>query len=655
MKEIIIYIIKCGLCLGLFLCIYQLFLRRNNSLIFNRIFLIAGYAVSLVLPAVVLKYNVVLPVALLEDSIYDNLLFGEFGLVETDDLSRFPVEPGNIGNVWDIIGFIYICGILWCLCREGLMVFRVNKLIRNGNKYRLGNCTLVENCSVPSPFSIVKYIFLNPQRLSPKEKELIIEHETSHIRQKHWMDLILSECMLMLMWFNPFIWFYIKVQKENHEFLADREVLSKGFSFILYRAVLVNQQFGRPVFSFSNSFNQPDKLNRLEMMKKKTITPWRKFAAMIAVMPVIGIFLFLSAKPNYVNAQETAVDTNNTYVINIDGVDHEIAMEPEYESADPLKNIFIDGVAYDVADNTLPNIIEVIFEEQSEEEIPEEIQMIFTETAYIDNPQKMTGVDDPEDLPVFYGTATPITQENRTRDTTIIFITDLDIEGMDYMVRSSRNETVKATEARAGRETVREELPQVQFEAVRKETKTLREGLRSGTNITVTDNNGEIINILSFYDQITNNSAYGKDREELIKIMTRLREEISTMNDLNPNLDSLMRKMKISNKMRKEINKLVESTKPVINEAIIEEVTEKISGMDTLVMNMDFAGTAESHKNIRVTGSFRGKKVIYNIKSTEESEKEFYKFLEDIEPTFDRGFQVYIEDGQKWNLLMEKI
>ena len=137
------------------------------------------------------------------------------------------------------------------------------------------------------------------KRLSDVERNLILKHETTHIQQRHWFDLLCCEITLILQWFNPFAWLYIFYIKENHEFLADKAVIKSGISPVLYQAVLVNQRFQGPVFSFSNSFNYSKSLNRLVMIKKEKSSPWKRLTA-LAIVPVMGLFIWASAKPNYI-------------------------------------------------------------------------------------------------------------------------------------------------------------------------------------------------------------------------------------------------------------------------------------------------------------------------------------------------------------------
>ena len=76
------------------------------------------------------------------------------------------------------------------------------------------------------------------------------------------------EFTLLLTWFNPFTWLISGMIKENHEHLADREVLSRGVNPAHYRAQLLNQALGVTVFRLGQAFNHSLTKKRFEMMKK---------------------------------------------------------------------------------------------------------------------------------------------------------------------------------------------------------------------------------------------------------------------------------------------------------------------------------------------------------------------------------------------------
>lgn len=284
MESFILYIAKAGICLGVFLIIYALFLRPTTFYKFNRAFLILGFIISFIIPSIHYSYDVFIPATTM-------------GGMPTG--AEYTFASKSSLNIWNILLVLYITGILALIVRNIAAYRKLDTLVRNGVKREENNIKIIENKNIKAPFSVLNYILLNSQNLSDTEKNLILKHEAMHINQKHWLDLLCSECILLIQWFNPLAWIYVHLLKENHEFLADRAVIDSGVSPAIYQAVLINQRFQGQVFSFSNSFNYSKPLSRLNMIKKTKTSPWKRISALM-VIPVFGIFIWVSAVPNYI-------------------------------------------------------------------------------------------------------------------------------------------------------------------------------------------------------------------------------------------------------------------------------------------------------------------------------------------------------------------
>ncbi|MDR1882128.1 MAG: TonB-dependent receptor plug domain-containing protein [Prevotella sp.] len=286
METFIIHIAKTGVSLGIFLVIYLLFLRPATFFRFNRLFLLFGFVASLIIPAIKYTYEVIIPVSLVQN-------------VETTSEAITAAASASPVNVWIVLSTLYLVGVLALTARNLYVCTKLGRLLKSGVKYNHNGYKIIDSADVKSPFTVLNYILVNTSKLSRIEKDLILKHETSHISQKHWIDLLCCECILLLQWFNPLAWIYVKLLKENHEFLADKTVIDSGVAPALYKATLINQKFQGSVFSFSNSFNHSKPLNRLSMIKKAKSSPWKRAAA-LAIVPVFGLLLWASSEPRYV-------------------------------------------------------------------------------------------------------------------------------------------------------------------------------------------------------------------------------------------------------------------------------------------------------------------------------------------------------------------
>ncbi len=312
MKDIVIYLLEVSLCLSIFVLIYRIFLRATTFFKFNRGYLLTGLIASFVIPSVQFYYDVYIQAT--ATPIHTTGI----------DIPHMETTWPEI-NIWNVALLIYITGIISIMLRNIIAYRKLHRIIKSGIHIKTPQFTIIDSKEANSPFSIFNYIVINCDNISDIEKDLIIKHEATHIRQKHWLDLFCSECALLLQWFNPLMWLYVHTQKENHEFLADKSVIDTGCTPAVYQAVLINQRFQGPVFSFSNSFNYSNHLKRLTMIKKVKSSPWKRISALILV-PIFGLFFWVSAKPNYItlpitenNISENRIEADKKDSIKVTG------------------------------------------------------------------------------------------------------------------------------------------------------------------------------------------------------------------------------------------------------------------------------------------------------------------------------------------------
>src|SRR5665647_2936237 len=127
-------------------------------------------------------------------------------------------------------------------------------VLRNERYFRLNRIYLLSGIVASIVFSFFSFVFVNPSITDIETKE-IVNHEREHIQQRHWFDLLLVELLCMLQWFNPFVWIYARLIRQNHEYLADEMALQNSSNPAIYQATLLNQLFDAPVIRLANSFN----------------------------------------------------------------------------------------------------------------------------------------------------------------------------------------------------------------------------------------------------------------------------------------------------------------------------------------------------------------------------------------------------------------
>src|SRR5262249_53287520 len=115
-----------------------------------------------------------------------------------------------------------------------------------------------------TPFSFGGSIYINKCLHTQEELSEIIRHEFVHVRQRHSVDIIWSEIVCILNWYNPFAWLLKFSIRQNLEFIADSEVLQGGVNKKEYQYLLL-KVMGNNQFSIVQNFNFSSLKKRIAM------------------------------------------------------------------------------------------------------------------------------------------------------------------------------------------------------------------------------------------------------------------------------------------------------------------------------------------------------------------------------------------------------
>jgi hypothetical protein len=216
---------------------------------------------------------------------------------------------GGLSSISTFLPYIYLTGLGFVLLRFLIGFFHLLFLTIKHGIQKVGPDRLVVMQNLPWPFSFLHLIFINRQTLSEANHGAMLEHERVHIRQWHWLDLILLELLVAVQWFNPFAWLFRRSVKELHEYLADEEVL-KQTPKLDYQMLLFNQVCGTDMYLPVNGFKSSLTKKRILMMNNKRNKKW------FAVFAVLLVAIFAIQTLSRVNlAQDPPKATKDGKVI----------------------------------------------------------------------------------------------------------------------------------------------------------------------------------------------------------------------------------------------------------------------------------------------------------------------------------------------------
>src|SRR5690606_17144575 len=119
------------------------------------------------------------------------------------------------------------------------------------------------------PFSFLNKIYLHKEQHQERELYDIFEHEDIHVKGLHSMDILMFEILLIVCWYNPFVWLMRRAVRQNLEYLTDQQVLNKGVDRQTYQYSLLNVSKQGASLGLSNRFNFKFLKKRIMMMNKK--------------------------------------------------------------------------------------------------------------------------------------------------------------------------------------------------------------------------------------------------------------------------------------------------------------------------------------------------------------------------------------------------
>jgi hypothetical protein len=160
-----------------------------------------------------------------------------------------------------------------------------------------GHYRIIEVSGDKAPCSFGNNIFINPEKYDWDTYNQILLHEKIHIREKHSVDIMIAELVLIFQWFNPFAWIYRREIESNLEFLTDDKLMQKEkIDKQSYQLSLMKVSAPHFPLSLTTNYNQSILKKRIAMMNTKRSnlhTAWKYFF----LLPVFAFLACLLNEP----------------------------------------------------------------------------------------------------------------------------------------------------------------------------------------------------------------------------------------------------------------------------------------------------------------------------------------------------------------------
>lgn len=291
MLTIAYYFLQVVLCSGMMMGYYWLILRNKRFHQYNRFYLLAAALLSWIVPLIKISWSQ--PVIISEQP-----QVMQFLSVVADNNSQIEqtinTQPVSEWSRDLLVTGIYF-GVAAILFFGMVQAFiKLYRLLRDHSCKNVGDVYLVLTQAKGTPFSFFRYIFWNEEiDLRSEAGKQILQHELTHVQQKHSFDKLFIQLMLIGGWFNPFFWLLKKEMDMIHEFIADKKAVNNGDTAALAQ-MLLTAAYPRQQFALTHPFFFSPIKRRLQMLTNNK-NPRYSYIRRLVVLPLLAIVIVLFA------------------------------------------------------------------------------------------------------------------------------------------------------------------------------------------------------------------------------------------------------------------------------------------------------------------------------------------------------------------------
>ncbi|MEQ8909803.1 MAG: M56 family metallopeptidase [Vicingaceae bacterium] len=318
MENLISYLILVNLWLIIGILFYKAYLRKRFGFQYKRFFLLSLSLLPFLLCIIKLPFQSGLSIQHTVSEITIGLSQESLG------------ETSNSFNWLELILTLYGFGVLISFSR----LLGSSILFAKQYKNARGKEGYLEVPNSKCAFSVLGHVYLGAE-LDEKEKAVILNHERIHVKQLHFIDLLLSKVLEIIFFFNPLVYKLSRLMQENHEFEADQLTQVDKTTYL---NILLQQHFqtDQSFLGLTHSFNTHHLKNRIMNLR----SPKKNFSNRSGVAIACLLFLGLFSFSQFIQAESLAK-------LNIENQEQEDKKHPEYPGGnEALMKFMVDNIKY---------------------------------------------------------------------------------------------------------------------------------------------------------------------------------------------------------------------------------------------------------------------------------------------------------------------
>ena len=282
-----IYLLKVNVGITMFYAFYKLLCQRDTFFQWRRYALLSCLGISFIYPLLDIQDWVKEQPVMAELADYYVALMMDESLIVTPDVASTIRVPG----LMSIALYIYVIGIVAFSLRFIVQLISICRMRWKGKVVYLDGQRVISLPVESTPFSFFGWIFLYLPQLDKESQDEILMHERTHATQWHSIDVVLSELLNIVCWFNPFSWLLKTEIRLNLEYLADNQVAKAIHDCKQYQYHLLGLAHTKRQTGLYNNFNVSHLKHRIIMMNKKRTSTAGRIRYVLFVPLAVALLL----------------------------------------------------------------------------------------------------------------------------------------------------------------------------------------------------------------------------------------------------------------------------------------------------------------------------------------------------------------------------
>lgn len=302
MQTTLYYFLQVVFCSAIMMGYYWLVLRDNKFHQYNRFYLLAITLLSWLVPLIKIQWNDY-------NDANDAQIYYLLSAVATNNSEL----ETSFSQHWYSISWqrglqlLYIGGSLLLFISLIVSLIRIFQLLKRSSAKKMGTIDLIMTNAKGTPYSFFRFIFWNEAiDLSSKTGQQILQHEITHVKEKHSFDKLLMQSVLIVGWLNPIFWWIHKELHMIHEFIADKKSVESGDTASLAH-MLLTAAYPQQTFKLTNPFFFSPIKRRIAMLSKSNTR--FSYLRRLIVLPLLAVIIVLVAFRNAPPTEPISVET----------------------------------------------------------------------------------------------------------------------------------------------------------------------------------------------------------------------------------------------------------------------------------------------------------------------------------------------------------